>query len=70
MTASDYIKDHGLPSLAHVARMINRHPDTIRNWYNNPDDFELFQAAVAWCMHNKEIIGNIHENKELLDIQD
>lgn len=52
MKASTYIKVHGLPSLAHVARMINKPPQTINNWYQ--DNFALFEVVVAGCVSTYE----------------
>ena len=48
MKASTYIKSHGLPSLAHVARMVNKPPQTINNWYR--DNFALFEIIVLGCV--------------------
>lgn len=45
MTASEYIKSKGLPSLAYVAKAVGRHPDTLHNWYK--DSFKLFEIVVA-----------------------
>lgn len=45
MTASQYIKSQGLPSLAYVAKAVGRHPDTIHNWYQ--DNYALFEIVIA-----------------------
>lgn len=47
MKASGYIKAKGLPSLAHVARMVNKPQQTINNWYR--DNFALFEIVVLGC---------------------
>ena len=53
MKASTYIKDvMGLPSLAHVAKMVNKHPDTINNWYKK--EFDLFEIIVLGCVSKGE----------------
>lgn len=44
MNASQYIKDQGLPSLAYVANAVNKHPNTLNNWY--ADNFALLEAVV------------------------
>ena len=54
MKASTYIKDHGLPSLAHVAKIVNKHPDTINNWYKK--EFDLFEIIVLGCVSKQPII--------------
>lgn len=44
MTASEYIKSKGLPSLAYVARKVNKTEATLFNWYR--DNFDLFKYTV------------------------
>ena len=48
MIASKYITGRGLPSLEYVAKMVNKHPNTIRNWHS--DNFILFEMVVAGCV--------------------
>lgn len=45
MSASEYIKSKGLPSLAYVADAVGKHRDTINNWYHK--EFALFEVVVA-----------------------
>jgi len=48
MKPSDYIKSHGLPSLAHVAREADVSERTLFNWYRNR--FALFEIIVLGCV--------------------
>ncbi len=67
MTASKYIKDMGLPNLVYVADMVNKHPDTIHNWYRN--NYALFEAVVAWSKAKKkeQEEAEAHEADKLAD---
>lgn len=49
---SDYIKDRGLPSLAHVAREVDVSERTLFNWYHNR--FALFEIVVLGCVSKGE----------------
>lgn len=48
MKPSDYIKSHGLPSLAHVAREADVSERTLFNWYRNR--FKLLEIVVLGCV--------------------
>lgn len=51
MTASEYIKAQGLPSLAFVARAVRKPDMTLYRWYTN--NFALFEAVVMGLYHMK-----------------
>ncbi len=44
ITASKYVKSLGLPSVAYVARKVNKHPQRLFEWYDN--NFDLLEAVV------------------------
>ena len=48
MKPSDYIKAHGLPSLAHVAREADVSERTLNNWYHKR--FKRFEIIVLGCV--------------------
>jgi len=53
LTASEYVKDKGLPSVAYVARKINEHPQRLFEWFT--DNFDKFEAVVTGVLSKAEI---------------
>jgi len=45
ITASEYVKSYGLPSVTYVARKVGKHPQRLFEWYHG--NFALFEAVVA-----------------------
>lgn len=46
---SKYIKNKGLPSLAHVCKMSGLSPGTLHQWFKN--DFRKFDIVVTGCAY-------------------
>jgi len=53
MTASEQCKAAGLKSLAEVAEMVRKPPQTLRNWHR--DSPELFATVIAGAVALKRL---------------
>lgn len=62
MTAAEQAKVAGLKSLAELAQMVRKPPQTLRNWHR--DSPELFAVVVAGAVSikaaNVEVSGRPH----------
>jgi len=68
MSASKYIKEHGLPNVKYVAEQAGINRQLLHDWYN--ERFALFEVVVAgvwlqWADENKEPDPNI--TKEMIE---
>jgi len=48
MTASKYIKSHGLPGMTYLSKRTGKDRRTLYKWYHN--NFALFEIIVAGCV--------------------
>lgn len=52
MTASEYIKSHGLPGMVYLAKQTGKDRRTLYKWY--AEQFEFFEIIVLGCVSKGE----------------
>ena len=62
LSAAKAAKELGLKSLSQGAKLLNVHPDTLHNWFN--DEPLRFEIVIIGCVEYLNRVGELNEESK------